>query len=382
MERITFSRDELYDLVWKAPMLTLAKKYDITDVGLRKVCLRMDIPLPPQGYWQKVQFGKKVKRLPLPVKHDGENHYELKTRDEDNAFRHGQLSVLHAKQLEIENGLAEHLVVPDRLSNPLKIVSETRDFMLANKRNYSPFKGVIENGPNLLTTRVAPTNVGRALRIWDSLIKLLQLRKHSVELTQRKSLVVIDGEQFEVCLKERLVRKEVPTSWRTTTEFHPSGLLYFKVERFYCKEWIDGKLKLEQQLSKILAFLEVKASEAKVEREKREKLAAANEARIQSEKEAWQKKIDELDAFKCLLDESERWQKIKIMRAYISDVEQLIEKNAGSRDYSVVRKWIDWAKDKVNWYDPYILQMDPLLDEVDRESLDFKKRPPYNLGFK
>jgi hypothetical protein len=38
MESITLTRSQLYELVWKEPMLTLSKKYDISDVGLGKMC--------------------------------------------------------------------------------------------------------------------------------------------------------------------------------------------------------------------------------------------------------------------------------------------------------------------------------------------------------
>lgn len=56
---IHFTRKELYDLVLKVPLLALSKKYDISDVGLRKVCIRMNIPLPKSGHWQKLRYGKK-----------------------------------------------------------------------------------------------------------------------------------------------------------------------------------------------------------------------------------------------------------------------------------------------------------------------------------
>ena len=35
------TRKELYDLVWENPMSKLAKKYNLSDNGLRKVCKRL-----------------------------------------------------------------------------------------------------------------------------------------------------------------------------------------------------------------------------------------------------------------------------------------------------------------------------------------------------
>ena len=52
---IKISRKELYDKVWATPMTQLAKEFNLSDNGLRKICIKYVIPLPPVGYWQKLQ---------------------------------------------------------------------------------------------------------------------------------------------------------------------------------------------------------------------------------------------------------------------------------------------------------------------------------------
>ena len=54
-ETITYNREELYEQVWSEPMIKLAPKYDLSDNGLRKICKKLNVPLPPQGYWVKLQ---------------------------------------------------------------------------------------------------------------------------------------------------------------------------------------------------------------------------------------------------------------------------------------------------------------------------------------
>lgn len=61
-----FSRQQLYDLVWSSPMLSVAKTVGLSDVGLAKACKKADIPIPPRGYWAKLKAGKNVVRLDLP----------------------------------------------------------------------------------------------------------------------------------------------------------------------------------------------------------------------------------------------------------------------------------------------------------------------------
>jgi hypothetical protein len=58
----TFSRHELFDLVWSEPTRTIAKRLGISDVGLAKACRRADLLLPPRGYWAKLGAGKTVRK--------------------------------------------------------------------------------------------------------------------------------------------------------------------------------------------------------------------------------------------------------------------------------------------------------------------------------
>uniref|UniRef100_UPI00404A27BA hypothetical protein n=1 Tax=Gelidibacter sp. TaxID=2018083 RepID=UPI00404A27BA len=66
MELTKLSREVLYELVWSTPLTTLAKTYNISDNGLRKICIKLAIPLPKSGYWSKIKFNKPVKKIPLP----------------------------------------------------------------------------------------------------------------------------------------------------------------------------------------------------------------------------------------------------------------------------------------------------------------------------
>ncbi|NML76945.1 hypothetical protein HHL25_22645 [Rhizobium sp. S-51] len=58
--------EELIAFAWSAPMRDLAGKLDISDVGLRKQLSNYGVPLPPQGYWNKVHAGKSLPPRPSP----------------------------------------------------------------------------------------------------------------------------------------------------------------------------------------------------------------------------------------------------------------------------------------------------------------------------
>ena len=61
----TFTRQELYELVWSTPIATLAAQFEISDRGLAKTCQRHVIPVPGRGYWAKVEAGQPATKTPL-----------------------------------------------------------------------------------------------------------------------------------------------------------------------------------------------------------------------------------------------------------------------------------------------------------------------------
>ena len=66
MPPITVQREALYEETWAEPMSSLAKRYNISDVALAKVCRKLQVPVPPRGYWARIRNGYKVTKPPLP----------------------------------------------------------------------------------------------------------------------------------------------------------------------------------------------------------------------------------------------------------------------------------------------------------------------------
>lgn len=61
---IEWDRAKLYDEIWNTPLRTVAKLYGLSDVGLAKICKKLQIPRPGVGYWRRKECGFKVVRLP------------------------------------------------------------------------------------------------------------------------------------------------------------------------------------------------------------------------------------------------------------------------------------------------------------------------------
>lgn len=69
---VSLTRGELFERVWSEPVSKLAKEWGLSDRGLGKVCLRLKIPVPPRGYWARLQHGQKLRRPGLPELKPGE----------------------------------------------------------------------------------------------------------------------------------------------------------------------------------------------------------------------------------------------------------------------------------------------------------------------
>lgn len=59
-------RNALYDEVWSEPLITVAKRYNLSDNVLRKHCQKLRIPVPSSGYWAKARTGQNSPRTLLP----------------------------------------------------------------------------------------------------------------------------------------------------------------------------------------------------------------------------------------------------------------------------------------------------------------------------
>lgn len=372
MDPIVLSRKELYELVWQESMLSLSKRYNISDVGLRKMCMRMEIPVPPAGYWMKVQFGKKVKKTALPTNYKGEETAKLQLRDENNpAADRNSPSPRALKIQEVERDESLSLQIPEKLLKPDPLIAQTKSILSKQKPDGYNYIGIVSSSYEGLDIRVAKTNVDRALLFFDTLIKALKARGHTVEIRNRKTLAIVGSHDFELFLREKMRKESVQDGNWTRQVFHPKGILALQVDGWYGREYKDGSTRLEEQLAKIIAGLELSAVQrteqqlafrkAEEERKERERLA----------KELEERKQQDLINFKKLLIDSDRWHKAENLRRYIHELEVRAEKNQSSE----TQEWLVWAKRKADWYDPFIESPDELLADVDQNTLEFRKKP-------
>ncbi len=71
-EENVVSRNELYALVWSAPMVKVAKQFEISGSYMARVCWNLRVPRPERGYWAKLAVGKASEKPPLPEAQPGD----------------------------------------------------------------------------------------------------------------------------------------------------------------------------------------------------------------------------------------------------------------------------------------------------------------------
>lgn len=366
MENTTLTRQELYDLVWENPLSKLAKKYNLSDNGLRKVCKKLDIPLPKNGYWQKMQYNKKVTKEKLPVNNSVENSITLKFRDSSETIIEGIENELNQLTKEIKNELKEIIIVPEKLTKPLQLISDAKNDLKTKEPSwYHNIKGLLNTSVGILNITVSPQNVKRALLFMDIFIKAIQKRGHKIILKEGTK-IVIDDVLLDIGLRERLKRTIVKGTHWDSTELHPSNILSLRLDTYPPIEWTDtNKSKIEDKIPNIIAKLELQAIKEKnqaIEREIRH-LEYERQRKIEADFKA--RKEQEIIRTKKLFSDAEKFDKATIYRNFIEATEQkAIKENNLTEE---LKEWLKWANEKADWFDPFTNKEDALLNNNDRE---------------
>lgn len=376
METIELTRQELYDLVWENPLSKLAKKYNLSDNGLRKVCKKLDIPLPKNGHWQKIQFNKKVIIEKLPVNDKVETSVTLKFREDSETIIDGEGNELNHLTKEIKTTLKESIVFPEKLTKPHPLIIEAKnDLKTKEPSYYHNIKGLLNTSVGVLNITVSPQNVKRALLFMDIFIKAIQKRGHKI-IVEKGSKIVIDNIELGFGLRERLKRKIVKGTYYDSTELYPSNILSLSLYVYPAKEWTDTNTsKLEDKIPNIIAKLELQAVKEKQDAIDREIWHQEYERRQKIEQEFKARKEKEIIKTKNLFSDAEKFDKATIYRNFINATEQkAIQENRLTEE---LKDWIKWANEKADWFDPFINREDELLNDNDREEFHKPKQTNY-----
>lgn len=312
------TREQLYKKIWTTPAFRLCHEFGISSRGLGKLCERWEIPVPPRGYWRRVETGERPKRTPLPP-----------------LPQSGTIRIKATPEMPKQNGKLE-IIVPDRLSDPHELVTYTRE-----ARNTDP-----SGGEQSLDLRVSKEALPRALRIVDTLIKTFERRGHEVRIEgYRNTSVIFDKEKVRFYIEERYKQHVVEYSkaererraiW-PPYEMRPTGRLTLRIDgRPQCGRygWSDGaKRRIENMLPEFISVVERYAVELDERtRQQREERKRQEEAR--RIREAEQQKEN------TLKKQLELMRTIRDLEDYFEFAESYVSKSPES--------WLIWGRGQLD----------------------------------
>ena len=310
-QNLQFSRKELHELIWKEPISKISERLNIKDSLLRRKCKENNIPTPDSGYWSKLKFGKEVNIEPL---HKDANLNSIITFEK---------RAITARKVKETNRRIK-TKVPERLSKPSSLIKQTLNEFIKNSKGYSS-DGMFGTGKGCLSIYVTPFLIKRALRIFDTIIKSLQQKGYEIS-TEKGTVAIIDGIKVPVRMREknnRTPKKEQKFSW-TEYDYSPSGQLVFVIElySFRREEYYENTVKLEQKVDRIVEEIIKQGIEEKEYQIRCE--IHRKEEKVRKEQEAAMITAinEELEKFKAIFSDQERWHKAQIMRQYLDNYEK------------------------------------------------------------
>ncbi len=337
--RVTVTRESLYEQVWSKPVRTLAREYGISNVGLSKICRRLDVPRPGPGYWVRLQHGQTPARPPLPPQKEG-----MLDRATIEPPPSGIRSLVPRAPAAARSAFPA-VRVSERLSGPHPAVG----LILQSLRELNAYHGAVAlRGKDQTLIRVSPTAQRRALLILDAFFKALDAHGHRVtakrpaQVGDRYSLTAaVGGTEVEVKLTERIGLRERPLRngerriWKEYDHI-PTGELTPRLganNGQTHRSWSDGRGKrLEDRLAAAVLGVE-EVAQAQEEEERR-----WEERRRQYREEEGQREIVRLRTeheqalAKDLSQMAAAWRESRQIRQFLQAVETSLstpERDAG-----------------------------------------------------
>jgi hypothetical protein len=264
------TRLQLYDLVWSKPMRDAAAEVGMSDVGLKKICLRHRVPVPRQGYWNKVNAGQKPKKRAFR---------ELEGARMNRIFLGPTGRRLSA---EVRNAALEARARENEPDRKIEVSSDMRPTLSAVVRLEATLKRckpdqegfVSARGPKLFhVRRVRPEDVGRVVRLVQALLAAAAARGIALKAGDEDLTLVVEGWAIVPGLRGWSERKRTrvysaPDPWnrsrpRWRYEYEPTGRLSLQIDdghvgNYARRRWQDtADRSLETVLNDVLAGLVV-----------------------------------------------------------------------------------------------------------------------------
>ncbi|MCZ7665646.1 MAG: hypothetical protein M5U22_23155 [Thermoleophilia bacterium] len=390
----TMTREQLYEAVWTTPVVQLAKRYGLSDVGLAKICTQHQVPRPGLGYWAKKQHGKEEPRPDLPVLDNPKLQVVVLTErpaseapDEPERYAEDD----EVNSLIIAEREAPAVEVPASLRSPHPLVTAAMEddaIRASEERQRKPGMGwssvVFQPRGSIARANISASKAlkPRAYRVMNAVLRAAEERGYAVsgkpDQHERTTLIEVLGQKFDiriyepsvqrphVLIKEERERKaKYPSTFIDKHDYVSSGQLCLQLrpEGGWTVYWQvrDGKkVRVEDRLNKLfIAALKQVDQALKWKRKREQEAAAAREAERRRLAEEERRKLaeetrkQEQAKVQSLLNEVTNWRRSRDLRAYLRQVRRVIaEQGRTIEPGSDLDKRLRWAERVADDLDP------------------------------
>ena len=383
-------------------MTTLAKKYGLSDSGLRKICKAMNVPLPKAGHWAKAAAGKASpppqltptahrttfqsnppprSETPKPVVDDDSAWLKARLLEEQLTDREIVVdpspSKWHSEVAPLRSWLETCVA---KYQKALKEKERFEKVSASRKRTTAPDYSTMDiynNEPVLGSThrsiamRVSTGTYKRALAILNTLAYAADFRGFTVELLKdhERLRFSLESVAIDLAIVERLEESfyTVRNSWnnepRTEKKKTATGRLRLNIGPSYQSHQIaeTGNSPLEGELHRVFEYAYRKvvrsreeAREREIEMKKAEVRRQALEETERQQKLLEQQRAEEERRRKNLLLQTEGWSTAERIRSFVKAVDARIDRECsditGRPDTYV--QWREWALGMADEIDP------------------------------
>ncbi len=376
----TWNREELYAEIWEQPTTKVAAKYGISSVMLGKVCRKLHIPRPGRGYWAKKEFGKPVKKIPLPEAKDLPVVQRLKQAAEDTSpdSRNSTPEPTDAEFQRILKIEAVAVAVDPTASRHKLVLAAAKCL-----KHHEPDRRGLVNAywsEMCLDVRVSKQSIDRALNIMNAVISQLETEQFPVIVkseSKHGTVAQVFGQNvpFSIVEKLRQTRTEVKRSTYTEmeTQYQPNGELEFRAgeDSYGYHKFRDGKTqKLETLISKLVGSVLREARDRAIRADHRrleeieERKRAQERFALREQIESEEKKVQELESWVA------NWASAQQMREFIAALEKLWKEKGHDLSTNTTKgERISWMRSQADRLDPLVESPKSILDrrhELDR----------------
>jgi len=378
---LRYERAKLYEEIWEEPVTTVAKRYGVSDVALRKICKQLAVPLPPLGYWAKIAAGKKPPTPSLP-KFSGPTEIVRQRYVSDEPVEPEPEDLVARREFEARP--ENRIVVSETLDTPHPLLAATeRAFRRPKHRD---LRNLPTTDRRALDISVSEASLPRALRIMNALVKALDARGMHLRVEpdgKRHTCLTLQGQVLAIRLVESISRTERELTEKERQEikkyghaylpnrysYEPMNMLKLGIIGTYHSDFhktvADGKRqRVEQRLNEFVVKLEEEAVRRKRHEEHLERQHRIWEKQERRRREREERKRKEIERLKALEEEARNWKRAEDIRAYVAAVEAKTTREHGRiGPDSELGQWIAWARHKADWIDPLVDAKCPVLDD-------------------